>query len=105
MPRIRPSSFINYNDDSSSNRPGTIYVKKAITFHHEYGVRLVHEGTLPEIREELRRLMEEQIESLTHQAFGGLTKEEALRQDQRLKRIREVSAELLAALKRSSAAE
>jgi hypothetical protein len=55
---------------------------------------------ISEIREELRRLMEEQIDSLTEQAFGGLGKEEARRQDQRLKRIREVSADLLAALKR-----
>ena len=62
----------------------------------------MHDGSLTGIREELRRLMEEQIESLTHQAFGGLTPEEAFRQDQRLKRIREVSAELLAALKRRS---
>jgi hypothetical protein len=57
---------------------------------------------ISEIREELRRLMEEQIESLSVQAFGGLSQEESHRQDQRLKRIREVSADLLAELKRGS---
>lgn len=54
---------------------------------------------ISEIRDELRRLMEEQVESLTEQAFGGLSEEESRKQDQRLKRIREVSADLLAALK------
>ena len=62
----------------------------------------MHGRSLSEIRDELRRLMEEQIESLTQQAFGGLHEEEAARQDQRLKRIREVSADLLAALKNKS---
>jgi len=60
----------------------------------------VHGSNLSKIRAELRRLMEEQIQSLTHQAFGGLSDEEALKQDQRLKQIREVSADLLAALKK-----
>jgi hypothetical protein len=62
----------------------------------------VHDRSLSEIRDELRRLMEEQIESLTQQAFGGLKDDEAIRQDQRLKRIREVSADLLTALKKKS---
>jgi hypothetical protein len=56
---------------------------------------------ISEIRDELRRLMEEQVDSLTAQAFGGLCEEESRRQDKRLKRIREVSAELLAALKQN----
>ena len=56
-------------------------------------------GRLEELREELRRLMEEQVESLKRQTFGGLSAEELRGQDSRLKRIREVSADFLAALK------
>ena len=52
-----------------------------------------------ELQEELRRLMEEQIASLRAQAFGGLSDKELHDQDERLKRIREVSADLLALLK------
>lgn len=52
-----------------------------------------------ELQEELRRLMEEQIASLRAQAFGGLSDKELRDQDERLKRIREVSADLLALLK------
>ncbi len=58
------------------------------------------ERSVKEIREELERLMEQQIESLKVQAFGGLSQEELRQQDERLKRIREVSADFLAALKR-----
>ncbi|MGC2193535.1 MAG: hypothetical protein WA628_02590 [Terriglobales bacterium] len=53
-----------------------------------------------ELREELNRLMIEQIESLKKQTFGGLDAEEMRQQEERLKRIREVSADFLAALKR-----
>ena len=56
-------------------------------------------GRLEELREELRRLMEEQAQSLKRQTFGGLSAEELGEQDRRLKRIREVSADFLAALK------
>jgi hypothetical protein len=55
-----------------------------------------------ELREELGRLMEEQMESLKRQTFLGLDKVELRRQEERLKRIREVSADFLAALKRES---
>jgi hypothetical protein len=55
-----------------------------------------------ELREELGRLMEEQMESLKKQTFLGLDKVELHRQEDRLKRIREVSADFLAALKRES---
>jgi hypothetical protein len=44
--------------------------------------------------------MREHLESLNQQTFGGLTDELLLQQEERLKRIREVSAEFLAALKR-----
>ena len=53
-----------------------------------------------EISEELNRLMLEQIESLRKETFVGMTPEEMRRQEERLKRIRQVSADFLAALKR-----
>jgi hypothetical protein len=55
--------------------------------------------SLEEIRDELERLMLEQVESLKAQTFGGLSQEELRKQDKRLKRIREVSADFLSALK------
>jgi hypothetical protein len=55
--------------------------------------------SLEEIRDELERLMLEQVESLKPQTFGGLSQEELRKQDERLKRIREVSADFLSALK------
>jgi hypothetical protein len=56
--------------------------------------------TVKELRDELSRLMAEQLQSLKKQVFGGLEKEELAEQEQRLKRIRQVSADYLAALKR-----
>jgi hypothetical protein len=54
-----------------------------------------------EIRDELNRLLAEEMESLKRQTFGGLTPDEFRDQEVRLKRIRELSADYLAALKRS----
>ena len=51
------------------------------------------------LRDELQRLMLEQIESLQAQTFGGLNAEELRKQEERLRHIREVSAELMSALK------
>jgi hypothetical protein len=60
------------------------------------------DGRSPEeLRDELRRLMLEHIESLNEETFLGLSKEDLHQQEERLNRIREVSADLLAALKRS----
>lgn len=56
-------------------------------------------GDLKELRDELERLMLAQIESLRAQTFGGLSEQQLREQDARLKRIREVSADYLAALK------
>jgi hypothetical protein len=42
------------------------------------------------------------MESLKRQTFGGLTPDEFREQETRLKRIRELSADYLAALKRSA---
>ena len=53
-----------------------------------------------ELRNQLNRLLMEEIESLKKQTFGGLNEEELREQEQRLKRIRELSADYLAALKR-----
>jgi hypothetical protein len=55
--------------------------------------------TIKEMRQELDRLMLEQIESTRQQTFGGLTAKEMQQQEDRLKRIRELSADYLAALK------
>jgi hypothetical protein len=52
-----------------------------------------------QIRAELSRLMTEQIASLQSRTFLGLDKEELRREEERLKRIRELSADFLAALK------
>ena len=60
--------------------------------------------SLEELRDELNRLMLEHIESMKAETFLGKLDEEALRQqEERLKRIREVSAAFLAALRRSAA--
>jgi hypothetical protein len=53
-------------------------------------------GKLKEIRDELERLMLAQIASLKAQTFGGLSEQQLREQDERLKRIREVSADVLA---------
>jgi hypothetical protein len=58
--------------------------------------------SVEELRNELERLMGEQIESLEAQTFGGLNEEQLREQAERLKRIREVSADFLAALKRTA---
>jgi hypothetical protein len=54
-----------------------------------------------EIRDELEEVMREQIESLKAQTFGGLSEEELREQQERLKRIRELSADYLSAVKRN----
>jgi hypothetical protein len=56
--------------------------------------------SLPKVCDELRRLMLEHIESLKTQTFVGLDEEGLRQQEELLKRIREVSAAFLAALKR-----
>jgi hypothetical protein len=59
------------------------------------------ERSIKELQDELSRLMLEQIESLNKQTFVVLTPEELRQQVERLKRIRELSADFLAALKRN----
>lgn len=55
--------------------------------------------SVKELRDELNRLMREQVESLQKETFGGLSEVELQQQEERLKRIREVSADFLAALR------
>jgi hypothetical protein len=52
------------------------------------------------LRDELERLMREQIDSLASQTFLGITQDDMRQQKERLQRIREVSADYLEALKR-----
>jgi hypothetical protein len=54
---------------------------------------------LEELRQELSQLMVQQVKSLKAQTFGGLSEQELRRQDERLNRIGEVSADLIAMLK------
>jgi hypothetical protein len=53
-----------------------------------------------ELRDELNLLFEEQIECLKKETFGVLSEEEIRSQTDRLKRIRELSADYIAALRR-----
>jgi hypothetical protein len=62
----------------------------------------MHPRCVQELRDELQHLMLEQIESLEKETFGGLNEEDLRQQEARLKRIREVSADFLAALERDS---
>jgi hypothetical protein len=59
-------------------------------------------SNLKEISDDLERLMREQMESLQRQTFLGITEEEIDCERERLKHIREVSAEFLEALKKKS---
>jgi hypothetical protein len=58
--------------------------------------------SVTELREELARLMAEQLENLKDQTFLGVSEKALRRQEEQLKRIREVSADFLAALKRET---
>jgi hypothetical protein len=55
-----------------------------------------------ELRDELSILMAEHIESVKTQTFGGLDETGLRQQEQRLRKIREVAADYLAALKGES---
>lgn len=55
-----------------------------------------------ELRDELDGLMRDHLESLRSERFGGRTREELQEHEKRLARIREVSADYLAALKREN---
>jgi hypothetical protein len=53
-----------------------------------------------ELRDELERLMREHIDSMAKQTFLGISPEDLRQEKERMKRIREVSADFLEALKR-----
>lgn len=55
--------------------------------------------TAKELREELNRLMKEQLEHIRNQTFTWLSQEEYRKEEARLERIREVSADYLNAVK------
>ena len=55
--------------------------------------------SVEELRDELNGLMKEHIESVRKQAFAPLNDQELREEEERLKRIREVSADYLSALK------
>jgi hypothetical protein len=57
--------------------------------------------SLQELSNELNRLMLEHMESVKEETFVGLSEESLRRREDLLKRIREVSADFLAALKRN----
>jgi hypothetical protein len=52
------------------------------------------------LRDELNLLLQEQIEYLKKETFGGLSDDEVRSQTDRLRRIRELSADYIAALRR-----
>lgn len=60
------------------------------------------ELTRTELQQELSHLMGEQIRSLEWQSFIGTEPDELERQEERLKRIREISAELILAIRKFS---
>ena len=60
----------------------------------------MHVPNIERLQDELGRLMLEQIDSLKSATFIGRSKEELQQTETRLKRIRELSADLLAAFKR-----
>ena len=57
--------------------------------------------SLQELSDELNRLMLEHMEEVKEETFVGLSEEGLRQQEERLKRIRQVSADFIAALKRS----
>ena len=59
-------------------------------------------SSVEQLRDELERLMREHIESTQKRTFLGITPEELLQEKERMQRIREVSADFLEALKRTS---
>ena len=58
--------------------------------------------SVEQLRDELERLMREHIESMQRRTFLGITPEELLLEKERMQRMREVSADFLAALKKLS---
>jgi hypothetical protein len=58
--------------------------------------------SIPQLRDELERLMREHIDAMQKQTFVGLSAEEFRLEQERVERIREVSADFLQALKNIS---
>jgi hypothetical protein len=66
---------------------------------------IMGDRSIEDLRDELDHLMREHIESMKKQVYLGRDEAKFRDQEQRLKRIREVSADYLAALKRGLASE
>jgi hypothetical protein len=58
--------------------------------------------SIHQLRDQLERLMREHIDTMQKQTFVGLSAEEFRREQERMERIREVSADFLEALKNIS---
>jgi hypothetical protein len=58
--------------------------------------------SIHQLRDQLERLMREHIDTMQKQTFVGLSAEEFRREQERMERIREVSADFLGALKNIS---
>jgi len=58
--------------------------------------------SIHQLRDELEQLMREHIDTMQKQTFVGLSPEEFRREQERMERIREVSADFLGALKNIS---
>jgi hypothetical protein len=58
--------------------------------------------SIHQLRDELEQLMREHIDTMQKQTFVGLSAEEFRREQERVERIREVSADFLEALKNIS---
>lgn len=84
---------VNASLACSSSQPD-----KALTQEHPQP----QESRKKELQQELGRLMTEQISSLEWQSFMGIDEAELRRQEERLSRIREVSGELILAMRNAS---
>lgn len=63
-----------------------------------WGMNYRSNSRVEELRQELKKLMLDQLESLKTQTFGGSSENAWREEEVRLKRIREVSADFIAAV-------
>ncbi len=89
-----------------SNQLNVRDVRACVVFHfHEGSPQFDVAERTDEIKREMSRLMEEHLESLRKQAFVPPDNEQIEADEKRLKRIREVSADYLAAMAREHNAQ
>ena len=80
----------------------TVNIAEACSACQPNGTLTPSQESSAELKQELGRLMAEQIASLEWQSFMGIDDAELRRQEKRLNRIREVSAELILAMRKPS---